>query len=33
MAPHNKRAFLTVQEGIAAGYNGCYYCLHTFDTG
>jgi len=33
MATHNKRYFLTVQEGIAAGYNGCYYCLHAFDTG
>jgi hypothetical protein len=33
MASHNKRYFLTVQEGVAAGYNGCYYCLHAFDTG
>ena len=33
MASHNKRYFLTAQEGIAAGYNGCYYCLHAFDTG
>lgn len=33
MASRNKRYFLTVQEGLAAGYNGCRFCLPQHDTG
>ena len=33
MATRNKRYFLTVQEGLAAGHNGCRFCLPQHDTG
>jgi hypothetical protein len=29
----NKRYFLTIQEGLATGYNGCRFCLQQHDTG
>jgi subtilisin family serine protease len=33
MADHNKVHFMTVEEGLDAGYNGCWYCLRQYDTG
>ncbi|NOZ26419.1 MAG: S8 family serine peptidase [Chloroflexi bacterium] len=33
MADHNKVYFLSVEEGLDAGYNGCWYCLRPYDTG
>ena len=33
MAARNKRYFLTVQEGLAVGHNGCRFCLPQHDTG
>jgi subtilisin family serine protease len=33
MAPRNKRYFMTIQEGLAAGHNGCRFCMPQHDTG
>ncbi len=33
MSERNKVRFLTVEEGLDAGYNGCWYCLREHDTG
>lgn len=29
----NKRYFVTQEEAITSGYNGCWYCMRHFDTG
>lgn len=31
--PKNKIPFLTIQEGVTWGYNGCRFCLPGYDTG
>jgi len=33
MAPHNRRAFRTMEEAKKSGYNGCWYCNRYWDTG
>ncbi len=33
MSPWHRREFASIAAAQAAGYNGCYYCLHEIDTG
>jgi methylphosphotriester-DNA--protein-cysteine methyltransferase len=29
----NREYFCRLEDALAAGYNGCYYCLREYDTG
>lgn len=33
ISQRNKIPYATVQEGLARGYDGCAFCLSSFDTG
>lgn len=33
MAPWNRKYYWTIELAKQSGYNGCYYCLHDWDTG
>jgi len=33
MSSDNKVYFRSIAEALSEGYNGCYYCLHDYDTG
>ena len=33
MHDKNRVSFASVDEGVAQGYNGCFYCLRRYDTG
>lgn len=33
MSGENKVHFHSIAEALSEGYNGCYYCLHDYDTG
>jgi len=33
IAQRNRVYYCTLEDAIADGYNGCYYCLREYDTG
>ena len=33
LLPEHKIPFLTVEDGLRHGYNGCRFCLSRYDTG